>query len=260
MHPERMAGHNQTDGPRNAASAWHAAIAARQTAADGRDRQANERERRADKREALADQREHLANLREALADKRERAADQREATQNQRQCQLDERTHMPDWAITGTQQRVLDTIERGQALLAFRSARLDRQKAAVKRAQAHHDRQQAATERTAARNERHAAARQPGPSDLTKRAKAARTSLRSHPSHRNQRGSHRQPPRRARRHKPPTPQPIPADRRTRTHRSTQSPRFPARLHRLAIPMEFSLQAASPALECPARVVCRQTS
>lgn len=97
-------------------------------AADVREARADERDRVADRREAIADERERLADQRELLADKREEAV-------NNLQARVDARARNLGVPTETTDERVLETITRGRALLADSLASLDRSEAAIERA-----------------------------------------------------------------------------------------------------------------------------
>jgi hypothetical protein len=97
--------------------------------------------------------------------DERERAADEREQT-------ADERDRLGE-AVETLEQRMLETIERSRALLALNGERLNRQEAAVMRAEARRERHQAEIDRASAESERGKAAVLPDPGKAIERAKA---------------------------------------------------------------------------------------
>ena len=157
------------------------AVETRERAVEAREALADERDRTADRREALADERERLADEREQSADRREAIADEREQALNELEGRVDARARALGIPVQTVNERVLETIARGRAMLTASMASLDRSEAAITRSRARNHRNQTAVDREAETTSR-MLGRQPGAGDrdaedsLQERAQQLRT------------------------------------------------------------------------------------
>jgi hypothetical protein len=166
---------SRASGPDQAQSQREQAADKRQSRADERERLANQRERVADDRETAADERERAADEREGESDQREVALTERQQKADEREHKLDKRALAVGLAAASMRQRTLEDIERSRALLAEGVQRLDRQEAAVKRADKGQEREQAQIDRASGEGTRRLAVQRPDPSQSVERAKALR-------------------------------------------------------------------------------------
>ncbi|MBY8343114.1 hypothetical protein LXH13_14330 [Streptomyces spinosirectus] len=93
--------------------------------------------------DAVADERERQADERQRVADERERQADDREQRLAAWETRLDTQARAQNRAIPSHRQRSYEAIERARGLVEASRERLDRNAAALRRADARDEREQ---------------------------------------------------------------------------------------------------------------------